>query len=82
MGDASYRFGIDLNNSLTTWKRTILKIHYSLDSQNFEWKLDFFPRQAVPKNLFALEFCYIGDTPNWGWIDFEQLLDHIKKNYF
>ena len=49
--DASYRVRIDLNNSLTTWERTISKIRYSLNSRNTVWKPNFFPIQAMPKNL-------------------------------
>ena len=63
-------------------ERIIFKICYSLNSQNSVWKPDFFPRQAMPNNFFALEFCYIGDTPNWVWVDLNNSLITWKRTIF
>ena len=81
IGDAQYRVRIDLNNSLTTWKRTIFKFRYSLNSQNSVWKPNFFPWQAMPKILFALHSHYIGDTPYRVWIDLKFPWPH-ERNFF
>ena len=39
------------------------KIIISRNSQNSVWKIIFFPRQNIPKFLFALHSHYTGDTP-------------------
>ena len=63
-------------------ERNIFKNRYSLISQNFVWKLNFFPRQAMPKKFFALHFQYIGDTPYRVWIDLNNSLTTWKRTIF
>ena len=82
IGDTSYQVWIDLNNSLTKWKRTISKVRYSLNSRNTVWKPNFFPRQAMPKILFALHFHYIGDTPFRVRIDLNNFLTTWNRTSF
>ena len=48
-GDNPSRVWFDLDNSLTRWKRPILKIPFSRNSKSSVWKTNFFPRQAIPK---------------------------------
>ena len=82
IGDTPFRVRIDLNNFLTTWKRTISKIRYSLNSRITVWKPNLFPRQAMPKILFALHSHYAGDTPYRVWSDLDNSLTLRKKKYF
>ena len=42
-------------------------------------KTQFFPRQVIPKILFALHSDYTGDTPYQLWFDFDKSL-RLKPN--
>ena len=72
--DTPYRVWFDLDNSLTRRKRPIFKIRYLRNSQISVWKTNFFPRQAIPKNLFVLHSRYTGDTPYRFWFDLDNSL--------
>ena len=80
--DTLYRVWFDLDNSLTPWKRPIFKIRYSRNSQISVWKPNFFPRQAIPKNLFALDSRYSWDTPWRVWFDLDNSLTPWKRPIF
>ena len=68
-GDTACRVLLDLNNTVTPWKRPIFKIPFSRNSKSFVWNTNFFPRQAIPKILFVLQSNYTGDTPCRVWFD-------------
>ena len=67
--DTPYQVWFDLNNSLTQFKRPNFKIRYSRNSQISIWKINFSPRQAIPKNLSVLPSNYTWDTPYQVWFD-------------
>ena len=84
-GDTLYRVSLVLDKSLTRWKRTIIKIPFSQNSNSFVWKPNFFPMQAIQQLLFALHFHYTGDTPCRVWLDLDNSLTRsflMKKNFF
>ena len=56
-GDTPFRVWFDLENSLTRWKRPIIKIPFSRNSKSSVWYTNFFPRQAVP--IFFLLYTLI-----------------------
>ena len=58
------------------------KIRNSRNSQNSVRKPKFFPRQAIPKHLFALHSHYIGDTPYRVWFDLDNSLTQWKRHFF
>ena len=55
---------------------------HSRISQNSVWKPYLFPRQAIPKTLFALHFHYTGDTPYGVWFDFDNSLTRWQRTIF
>ena len=61
-GDTPYRVWLDLDNSLTRWKRPIFKIPFSQNSKNSVWNSNFFAGQAIPQIFFALHCHYTVDT--------------------
>ena len=73
---------------ITPWpdeKELFLKfanIRNSRNSQSSVWKPNFFPRQAVPKNFFALHSHYAGDTPYRVWFDLDNSLTRWKRPIF
>ena len=71
-----------MDNSLTRWKGPIFKIPFSRNSKSFVWKPNFFPRQAIQKLLFALQFHYTGDTPCRVWLDLDNSLTRWKRPIF
>ena len=81
-GDTQYRVWFGLGNSLTRWKRPVFKIPFSRNSKSSMWKCNFFPRQAIPKHLFALHSHYIGDTPFRVWFDLDNSLTRWKRRIF
>ena len=58
------------------------KILNSRNSQNSVWTPKYFPRQAIPKHLFALHSHYIGDTPYRVWFDLNNSLTRWKRHFF
>ena len=46
------------------------------------WNTDFFPRQFIPKILFAFHFHYTGDTPYRFWFDLKTSLTRWKRPIF
>ena len=68
-GDSPYQFLFDFNNSLTRWKRPIFKSPIFAKFKSSIWNTNFFPRQATPKNFFALHSHYTGDTSCRFWFD-------------
>ena len=80
IGDTPYRVWIDLDNSLTRWKKPIYKIPFSRNSQNSVRKPNFFPRQALPLFCFTLSLHWWYSIPSLVW--FGQLLDPMKKIFF
>ena len=57
------------------------KTRTSRNSQNSVWKPIFFPRQAIPKTLFALHTHYAGDTPYRVWFDLDNSLTRWKRSF-
>ena len=45
-------------------------------------KTHFFPRQAIPKNFFALHSHYAGDTAYRVWFDLDNFLTRWKRTIF
>ena len=80
--DTPYRVWVDLDNSLTRWKRPIFKIRYLRNSQISVWKTNFFPRQAIPKIFSVLQSRYPLDTPNRVWFDLDNSLTQWKRHFF
>ena len=80
-GDTPYRVWFDLDNSLTLFLK-FSKITNSRKSQNSVWKPNFFPRQAIPTILFALDSHYTGDTPFRVWFDLDNSLTRRKRIFF
>ena len=80
-GDTQYRFWFDLDNSLSRWKRPIFKIPFSRNSKSSVWKPNFFPRQAKPKILFALNYHYTCDTQYRVWFDLDNSLTRWKRSF-
>ena len=78
-GDTPYRVSLDLDKSLTRWKRPIFEIPFSQDSKSFVWKPNFFRMQAIQKLLFALHFHYTGDTPCRVWLDLDNSLTRWQR---
>ena len=58
------------------------EIRNSRNSQNSVWKPKFFPRQAIPKHLFALHSDYTGDTPYRLWFELDNSLTRWKRPVF
>ena len=79
IGDTPHRVWFDLDNSLTRWKRHIFKTPFSRNSKSSVWKPNLFPRQAKPKNIFALHFHYTGDTHFRVWFDLDNSLTRWKR---
>ena len=82
IGDTPHRVWFDLDNSLTRWKRHIFKTPFSRNSKSSVWKPNLFPRQAKPKNIFALHFHYTGDTQFRVWFDLDNSLTRWKRFFF
>ena len=80
-GDTPFRVWFDLENSLTRWKRPIIKIPFSRNSKSSVWYTNFFPRQAVPI-FFVLHSHYTGDTPYHVWFDLDNSLTRWKRPFF
>ena len=80
--DTPYRVWFDLDDSLTRWKRPTFKIRYLRNSQISVWNTNFFPRQAIAKNLFVLDSSYTGDTPYRVWFDLNNSLTRWKRPTF
>ena len=80
--DTAYGFCFDLDNSLTRWKRTLFKIHYSRNSKVSVLKTNFFPRQAIPKIPFFLCSSYTEDTAFRVWFDFYNSLIRSKRHIY
>ena len=78
--DTPYRVWFTLDNSLTRWKRPIFEIIYSKKSQISVWKANFFPRQAIAKILFVLQFRYPWDTPYQVWFNLDNSL--TRRNFY
>ena len=81
-GDTPCRVWLDLDNSLTRWKRPIFKIPFSQNSKSSVWNSNFFAGQAIPQILFALHCHYTVDTQYRVWFDLDNSLTRWKKNYF
>ena len=81
-GDTPHRVWLDLDNSLTRWKRPIFKIPFSQNSKNSVWKSNFFAGHAIPQILFALHCHYTVETQYRIWFDLDNSLTQWKKNYF
>ena len=81
-GDTPHRVWLDLDNSLTRWKRPIFKIPFSQNSRNSVWNSNFFAGQAIPQILFALHCHYTVDTQYRVWFDLDNSLSQWKNNYF
>ena len=80
--DTPYRVSLDLDNTLTRWKRPIFKIPFSQSSKSFVWKPNFFPMKAIQKLLFALHFHYTGGTPCHVWLDLDNSLTRWQRPIF
>ena len=80
--DTRYRVWLDLDNSLTRWKRPIFKIRYLRNSQISVRKTNFFPRQAIPEILFVLQSIYPWDTRYRVWLDLDNSLTRRKRPIF
>ena len=52
------------------------------NSQIYVWKLNFFPRQAIPKILFLLQSTYPWDTRCRVWFDLDNSLTRWKRPIF
>ena len=81
-GNTRYRVWFDFDDSLTRWKRPTFKIRYLRSSQISVWNTNFFPRQAIAKNLFVLDSSYTGDTPYRVWFDLNNSLTRWKRPTF
>ena len=80
--DTRYRVWFALNNSLTRWKRPNFKILYLRILQISVWNTNFFPRQAMPKTIFALHSSYPWDTRYRVWFALNNSLTRWKRPIF
>ena len=80
--DTPYRVWFDLDNSLTQWRRPIFKVRYLRNSQISVWKTNFFPRQAIPKNLSVSQSRYPWDTPYRVWFDLDNSFIRWRRPIF
>ena len=71
-----------MDNSLTRWRKPIVKIPFSRNSKSSVWKPNFFPRQAKERILFPLHFHYTGDTQCRVWFDLGNSLTRWKTIIF
>ena len=81
-GYTPYRVWFGLNNSLTRWKSPIFKIIYLKQWQISVWKINFFPRQAIPKIRSVLHFRNTWDTSCRVWFDLNNSLTRWKRPIF
>ena len=74
-----YRVWFGLDNSLTRSKKPIFKIQISRNSQTSLWKPNYFPRQAIPKAICALDSVYTWELWLWVGIDLNNFLTRWKN---
>ena len=72
-------FGKLLNPMKKTFFKNSQKNRNSRSLQKSVWRPSIFPRQAIPKILFALHSHYTGDTPYRVWFDLENSLTPWKR---
>ena len=77
-----YRVWLDLDKSLTQWKRPIFKINFSNYSQISVRNTNFFSTQAMPKILFVLQSSYPWDTRYRVWFHLNNSLTRRKRPIF
>ena len=72
--ETPYQIWFNLNNSLTRWNFYIFENRISDQVDISDWSTNFFPRQAIPKNLFVLHSRYTWDTPYQIWFNLNNSL--------
>ena len=78
-GDTPYRVWLDVDNSMTRWKRPINNFPYLRKSQISLRNTHFFPGQAIGKILFVLHFNYTGHTQYRVWFDVDNSMTRRKR---
>ena len=78
-GDTPYRVWLDVDNSMTRWKRPITNFPYLRYSQTSLRNTNFFPGQAIAKNLFVQHFNYTGHTQYWIRFDLGNSMTRCKR---
>ena len=74
-------FGLTWTTPWPDEEDLFLKILFR-EIQKFVWKTNFFPRQAIPKNLFVLTSHYTGDSPYRVWFDLNNSLTRWRRPIF